>query len=199
MKLPRDLAGEVLAQALCREFGYVRIHQSGSHIILQTESPAHHRFAVPAHAALRLGTLNAIVRAVAVAQAIEPITNCEPNMTRSDALLLSDALPKTTPALLNLLDMCGAEVQKLIEGRQFGFIYQPTMLGKDIALALEGHVTELPEPRRVQAADGIRRTVLSAWQLDMYGDLGNQDKLTEAYNLFAAAVAAIKSAYAAKP
>jgi hypothetical protein len=136
---------------------------------------------------------------VAVAQAIEPITNCEPNMTRSDALLLSDALPKTTPALLNLLDMCGAEVQKLIEGRQFGFIYQPTMLGKDIALALEGHVTELPEPRRVQAADGIRRTVLSAWQLDMYGDLGNQDKLTEAYNLFAAAVAAIKSAYGAKP
>ncbi len=34
-------------------------------MILQTESPFHHRVAVPAHKSLRIGTLNAILRAVA--------------------------------------------------------------------------------------------------------------------------------------
>jgi hypothetical protein len=136
----------------------------------------------------------------AAAQPAGPaITNCEPNMARTDALLLSDSLPRNAKALLNLLGMCGDEVQKLVQASQFGFIYQPTMLGKDIALALEGHVTELPESRRPQASDAIRRTVLAAWQLDMFGDMGNQERITEAYGHFAAAIAAVKTAYAAQP
>lgn len=65
MKLPRDLSGRQLAQALCRHWDYAEIHQSGSHIILQTEQPSHQRIAVPAHDALRIGTLNGILRAVA--------------------------------------------------------------------------------------------------------------------------------------
>ena len=40
------------------------------HIILQTESPRHHRLAIPNHSPLRLGTLNAILRAVADAKGI---------------------------------------------------------------------------------------------------------------------------------
>ncbi len=60
MKLPRDYSGELLAQALCREFGYERVHQVGSHNILQTETPSHHRLTVPAHADLRIGSLNVI-------------------------------------------------------------------------------------------------------------------------------------------
>jgi hypothetical protein len=43
MKLPRDVSGERLANVLCRKWDYVRIHQSGSHLILETEQPAHHR------------------------------------------------------------------------------------------------------------------------------------------------------------
>jgi hypothetical protein len=120
-------------------------------------------------------------------------------MTRTDALLLSDALPKNSTALLNLLGMCSDEVQKLVQGAQFGFVYQPTMLGKDIALALEHYVSELPASRRAQAEDAIRKTVLAAWQLDMFGDMGNQDKITDAYNHFAAAIAAVKTAYASQP
>jgi hypothetical protein len=134
-----------------------------------------------------------------VVQSTPAITNCEPNMARSDALLLSDSLPKSSSALLTLLDMCSAEVQKLVQGAQFGFIYQPTMLGKDIALALENYVNSLPASRRPQAADAIRRTVLAAWQLDMFGDMGNQEKISEAYTHFAAAIAAVKTAYAAQP
>jgi hypothetical protein len=131
--------------------------------------------------------------------AMPTIDNCEPNMARTDALLLSDSLPKNSKALLNLLGMCGDEVHKLVQGSQFGFVYQPTMLGKDIALALENYLNEVPSARRAQASDAIRKTVLAAWQLDMFGDMGNQEKITEAYNHFAAAIAAVKTAYGAKP
>ncbi|MFA6107972.1 MAG: type II toxin-antitoxin system HicA family toxin [Candidatus Latescibacterota bacterium] len=64
MKLPRDLSGEALVHALCTRWGYIRVHQSGSHVILETAEPAHQRLAVPAHATLRIGTLSAILRAV---------------------------------------------------------------------------------------------------------------------------------------
>jgi hypothetical protein len=37
----------------------------GSHIILETEQPSHHRIAVPAHMPLRIGTLNGILSAIA--------------------------------------------------------------------------------------------------------------------------------------
>ena len=65
MKLPRDLSGEGLLQHLCKCWGYQRIHQVGSHVILQTQQPSSHRIAVPTHAALRVGTLNSILSAVA--------------------------------------------------------------------------------------------------------------------------------------
>ena len=65
MKLPRDLSGADLITVLTRDYGYRRIHQVGSHVILQTEMPEHHRSAVPDHKTLRLGTLNSILRSIA--------------------------------------------------------------------------------------------------------------------------------------
>lgn len=65
MKLPRDLSGEEVVRHLCKHWDYVRMHQVGSHIILQTQVPAPHRIAIPAHSSLRIGTLNAILAAVA--------------------------------------------------------------------------------------------------------------------------------------
>jgi predicted RNA binding protein YcfA (HicA-like mRNA interferase family) len=65
MKLPRDLSGEELVRHLGKCWGYRRIHQVGSHVILQTEHPTPHRVAVPAHTPLRIGTLNGILAAIA--------------------------------------------------------------------------------------------------------------------------------------
>lgn len=65
MKLPRDLSGRELVQCLSRHWGYRVVHRQGSHVILQTEQPSHHRIAVPDHAVLRVGTLHSILRAVA--------------------------------------------------------------------------------------------------------------------------------------
>ena len=65
MKLPRDLSGENLIRHLCKRWGYTNVHQVGSHVILQTQQPTSHRIAVPAHNPLRIGTLNAILSAIA--------------------------------------------------------------------------------------------------------------------------------------
>lgn len=65
MKLPRDLSGERPIRHLCNHWQYAKVHQVGSHVILQTDDPSHHRISVPAHTPLRVGTLNAILAAVA--------------------------------------------------------------------------------------------------------------------------------------
>ncbi len=36
MKIPRDVSGARLAGLLCRKWEYARVHQVGSHIILET-------------------------------------------------------------------------------------------------------------------------------------------------------------------
>ena len=71
MKLPRDLSGAELVQLLYRHSGYRPLEQEGSHVILQTEIPQHHRLSIPDHRVLRVGAVNAILRAVARAQGIE--------------------------------------------------------------------------------------------------------------------------------
>jgi len=76
MKLPRDLSGEALIRHLCKRWEYQRVHQVGSHAILQNQEPTAHRVAVPAHTALRIGTLNSILSAVAAHK----------NVTREDVL-----------------------------------------------------------------------------------------------------------------
>jgi predicted RNA binding protein YcfA (HicA-like mRNA interferase family) len=65
MKLPSDLSGHALVDALCRRWGYVRVNQVGSHIVVQTQDPTPHRVSIPAHKTLRVGTLNGILRSVA--------------------------------------------------------------------------------------------------------------------------------------
>jgi len=70
MKVPRDVSGAHLADILCRRWQYSRVHQVGSHIILETSKPTHHRIAIPDHRPLRLGTLSSILRAVAAHKGI---------------------------------------------------------------------------------------------------------------------------------
>lgn len=64
MKLPRDVSGRDLASRLAR-LGYGIDHQTGSHIRLTTTRDGEHHVTVPAHDPLKVGMLNAILRAVA--------------------------------------------------------------------------------------------------------------------------------------
>jgi len=64
MRLPRDVSGAELAKRLeCLGYGVTR--QTGSHMRLTlSDSPEHH-VTIPAHDALRIGTLSAILTSVA--------------------------------------------------------------------------------------------------------------------------------------
>ena len=64
MKLPRDISGTELVDLLTR-YGYSVTRQTGSHLRLTTKIGGEHHLTIPAHSALRVGTLSAILSEVA--------------------------------------------------------------------------------------------------------------------------------------
>jgi predicted RNA binding protein YcfA (HicA-like mRNA interferase family) len=64
MRLPRDLSGSDLAQAL-HKLGYSITRQTGSHLRLTTHEHGEHHLTIPQHTSLRIGTLSAILADVA--------------------------------------------------------------------------------------------------------------------------------------
>lgn len=120
-----------------------------------------------------------------------PATVSPPDVGR-----FAEALPRTSGELLGVLATGSKEVDTLIQQGQFGAVYVPAMLAKNVALALDDHAIELPEARRAQAMNAIKRVVVAAWQLDAYADLGNREKLSEAHRAFTAAVGELSAAYA---
>ena len=64
MRLPRDLSGSDLAQAL-QKLGYTITRQTGSHLRLTTQDHGQHHLTIPQHTPLRIGTLSAIISDVA--------------------------------------------------------------------------------------------------------------------------------------
>jgi len=64
VKLPRDLSGAELAKNLGR-VGYEVTRKTGSHIRPTIKEPVQHHITIPAHDSLKIGTLSAILGAVA--------------------------------------------------------------------------------------------------------------------------------------
>ena len=64
MKLPRDISGNDMVQALTR-LGYREARQKGSHKTLKTDVSGGHTIAIPMHDPIKPGTLNSILRDVA--------------------------------------------------------------------------------------------------------------------------------------
>ncbi len=64
MRLPRDLSGADLAQAL-KQFGYRITRQTGSHLRLTTSEHGEHHLTIPDHDPLRIGTLSSILADIA--------------------------------------------------------------------------------------------------------------------------------------
>jgi predicted RNA binding protein YcfA (HicA-like mRNA interferase family) len=64
LRLPRDVSGDDLAQALA-DLGYRLTRQTGSHLRLTTVERGEHHVTIPRHAALRVGTLAGVLGEVA--------------------------------------------------------------------------------------------------------------------------------------
>jgi predicted RNA binding protein YcfA (HicA-like mRNA interferase family) len=69
MKLPRDLSGPALIRQLTK-LGYAVTRQTGSHVRLTTLERGEHHITIPTHDPLRIGTLAAILAAVAAHQGV---------------------------------------------------------------------------------------------------------------------------------
>jgi predicted RNA binding protein YcfA (HicA-like mRNA interferase family) len=65
MKLPRNVSGDRLADHICRHWGYTRIKQVGSHIMLRTQTPSRSKQVIPAHTPMRIATFSKILGQIA--------------------------------------------------------------------------------------------------------------------------------------
>ena len=64
MRIPRDVSGDDLIQALSK-IGYSIVRQTGSHVRLAKPTDGQHSITVPKTRALKVGTLSSILRDVA--------------------------------------------------------------------------------------------------------------------------------------
>src|SRR5262249_28253335 len=116
----------------------------------------------------------------------------------SPVLTPSEPLPTTREGLLAELLRTNQELETLIGRGDLGAVWVPAIHSKDVALALEQHQSDVDPSRRQDATQAIKQLVLSAWQMDAAGDLGDKAKIAEAYAAFTGALAQITSAYAAR-
>jgi predicted RNA binding protein YcfA (HicA-like mRNA interferase family) len=65
VRVPKDIYGRDFADHLIRRWDFREVRQTGSHIILRTETPFGYTVSVPAHKPVRPGTLSDILHAVA--------------------------------------------------------------------------------------------------------------------------------------
>jgi hypothetical protein len=112
--------------------------------------------------------------------------------------LMQIDIPDKTTEILSLLGSRNRDIRELINKGSFGEIYVSAFQAKELALALEFKMKELPQARQLTVSAAIERVVRSAWQLDNYGDLGDRDLINEAYGAFAGAVQELQTAFASQ-
>ena len=84
---------------------------------------------------------------------------------------------------------------------RFTEVFIPALQGKALALELEtrADLETLPTRRRNELRIAVRHLVRAAYLLDWYGDLGNKQEVSGAYDIFVTAVNEIARAYESAP
>ncbi len=102
-------------------------------------------------------------------------------------------VPEEPAAVAEAIVERARRVDDLLARGAFNEIYVPALEAKDLALALEAHVSNAPDPTALGWA--LKELVRSAWLLDDYGDLGNKEKLVLAHERFEEATESIASSF----
>ena len=105
------------------------------------------------------------------------------------------AVPNEPGAMVLEIAKRSAVVRELVAAGALNEIYLPALEAKDLAVALEAHIGARAEDERRELTWALKQLVRSAWLLDDYGDLGNREKVNEAFALFDEAVERIRSLY----
>src|SRR2546425_11457697 len=118
-----------------------------------------------------------------------------PFTVAGNSIAPGEALPTTTPELLAELAKRAQSAKTLLEEGNLSGVWYPAIGAKDVALALEENINDLPEAQRAKMASAVRRLTLAAWQIDAAGDLGNRERLLPLYRDFSAAIRDIQTVY----
>jgi hypothetical protein len=102
-------------------------------------------------------------------------------------------------ALLKELRTRDEEVAALVKTGAFGGLYVPAFQAKDLALQIQARQDAASASQRQALEAHVKQLVTAAYQLDNYGDLGDAQKIGDAYHTFSTAVTAIGSLVQARP
>jgi Heavy metal binding domain len=134
--------------------------------------------------------------ATAPSPAAPALTETLPNV---DPALVPLPVPETVPEMLAQLRLRTEQIRSFIDNGSFAAIYVPAFQAKDLALALDDHVRALPAERRKIVEPAITKLVRSAWLLDAFGDIGNKQQISEAYDRFVEAANDIHTSFPQQP
>ncbi len=87
-------------------------------------------------------------------------------------------------------------METFIKAGTFGAIYVPALQAKDTALQIQAQNAQTAGIDQDAVEASVKQIVLSAYQLDNFGDLGDGEKIEDAYRRFSAAIAQLDSVLA---
>jgi len=98
--------------------------------------------------------------------------------------------PVAPSSLMTDLKTQRAEIESLLQTGSVGGVYVPALRAKDLALEIQA--TQSPATQDAIEAS-VKQIVLTAYQLDNYGDLGDAEKAREAFRGMGIAIAQLES------
>jgi hypothetical protein len=104
-------------------------------------------------------------------------------------------IPDSVPEILAQLKTRHQEIGELVQRGAFGAVWVPAFQARDLSIALEARLNQLPAAAREAAEPAIKRLVRTAWLLDAFGDVGNRQQIVDAYAIFGAAVDEVVAAF----
>ena len=136
-----------------------------------------------------VGAPSMILTADAPDSAVPLATRIQPN------------IPELTSELVDEVARRAQQLQELVATGRFTELFIPALQGKELALILETRpeVENLPIRRRNDLRIAVRHLVRAAYLLDWYGDLGNKQQVSGAYDIFEGAVSQITQAFSPGP
>lgn len=110
-------------------------------------------------------------------------------------------MPELTSELVSEIGVRSQQLLELVTAGRFTEVFIPALQGKELALELETRVDveNLPSRQRNDLRIAVRHLVRAAYLLDWYGDLGNKQQVSGAYDIFDAAATEIARSYAGTP
>ena len=104
-------------------------------------------------------------------------------------------IPESTDDLVADISERNEEIRILVAEGGFTEIFIPALQSKELALALHERAETLSIRDRNDVRIAVRSLVRAAWLLDWYGDLGNKQQVSDAYDILNEAVVEINRVY----